>query len=120
MDINAFNGIILYNIEMNGCLNGVCANMEAPAGVIYNEIARKRLSAKQAEEEVGGVELDLEGTYDCQYFDPEGEYRNCDLVIKKEKGLNAYSFEWTGKGERLYVGRGYKMNARQVVVHYGE
>ena len=115
MDINAFNGIILYNIELNGCLNGVYTNMEAPAGVIYNEIARKKVAAKN---EIGGAELELEGVYDCQYF-VEDEMDQCELTIKRDKGSNVYSFEWQGKGLEPYHGRGYKMNSRQIVVHYG-
>ena len=115
MDINSFNGIVMYNIEFNGCLNGVYTNMEAPAGVIYNEIARKRIDPKH---EVGGVELEIEGNYDCQYF-VEGEMCQCELIIKKDKNANAYSFEWQGKGFEPYYGRGYKMNSRQIVVHYG-
>jgi len=83
MDINAFNGIVLYDIELNGCLNGVYTNMEAPAGVIYNEIARKRVDPKKTENEVGGVELEIEGIYDCQYFDIERELRQCQLTITK-------------------------------------
>ena len=116
MDINAFNGIVLYNIELNGCLNGVYTNMEAPAGVIYNEIARKKVNSKHAHDEVGGVELELEGAYDCQYF-VEDEMCQCELVIKRDRA-NVYSFEWHGKGLEPYYGRGYKMNSRQIVVHY--
>ena len=114
MDINAFNGIILYDIGLNGCLNGVYTNMEAPAGVIYNEIARKKGKFKAT-----GSDWDIEGVYVCQFFTGENERSKCELTITKEKGKNGYAFEWKEKDAETYYGRGYQMNPRQIAVHYG-
>ena len=108
------SGIVLYNIELNGCLNGVFTN-DALAGVIYNEIAKNRN---------GKSDGCICGTYDCFYFDAGNELRNdVELKISIPTGQNGiYSFVWSelpeNGGQDIFAGIGYKMNHRQIAVHY--
>lgn len=108
-------GIVLYNIELNGCLNGVYANEQDPtAGVIFNEIARKT-----------DDNTDIDGEYDCFYFETGNRRRrnirrNAILRISPTAKANVFMFEWLqlpGR-TRVFLGMGYQMNDRQIAVHY--
>lgn len=113
---NLKEGIILYQIEKNGCLNGSYTN-EMQDGIIYNEIARHK-TAKNIK--ICSEELPLEGEYDSLYFDDGNERGELCLEIKllpKKKGT--YKFVWTDdQGKQYFEGIGYKMNEHQLVVHY--
>ncbi len=54
------SGIVLYNIELDGCLNGVYTN-DACDGEIFNEIAMMRTKKPDSD--------DLCGVYLCTYFE---------------------------------------------------
>lgn len=107
-NIKIFYGIILYDIEMNGCLNGVFTNMSV-GGEIYNEICRKKSPENQSGE--------IDGNYDCQYFDKQNEAYQGELVVAKIAN-HIYSFEWNINGGIKFEGRGYKMNEKQISVSY--
>ena len=120
-----FNGIVLYNIERDGCLNGVYTNEQAYTGRIYNEIARRQNQDKhyKIESEEGKracCNIDIEGHYDCQYFDVNNEYCRCELEIKRDPitAHNVYRFYWRGKNGRDFEGIGYQMNHNQLAVSY--
>ncbi len=105
-------GIILYDIELNSCRNGVYTD-EIVNGTIYNEIIRKR-------EDQGNTE-DIVGIYDCEYFDPLNKVISGTLVIKPWNGLKkTYAFEWYRPNEKVarFTGVGFKMNPQQIAVHY--
>jgi len=107
-------GIEIYNIELDGCLNGVYTNEHKKVGCeIHNEIARIK---QRDESDPQGIS----GTYDCFYFD----YRNArvDALLKITNSGRAYSFEWRDvkNNKLLFEGYGYKMNEKQLAVHYWE
>lgn len=108
-------GIVLYDIELNGCLNGVYANEQNPtAGVIFNEIARKIKNTRG-----------IIGEYDCFYFETGNRRQrntrcNAILIISPTTHANVFKFEWLElpSRTRVFMGVGYQMNDRQIAVHY--
>ncbi len=108
-------GIVLYDIELDGCLNGVYTN-EHPTvdGNIYNEINRRQ-------DKVKGDNWDINGVYECFYFDLNNQRINATLTISYAQGrTNTYNFVWREIGQTVdsFTGIGYKMNPRQIAVHY--
>ena len=102
-------GIVLYNIELDGCLNGVYTNDHVD-GDIFNEIARRHTN-------IG--EDDLSGIYDCFYFDINNSRIDAELTIGIKSNKNrTYAFSWEVKGKIIFEGIGYRMNEKQVAVHY--
>lgn len=56
-------GIVLYDIELNGCLNGVYTNEHHLVdGAIYNEVCRKKKKENK-------IDWPIVGVYHCFYFD---------------------------------------------------
>jgi len=116
MNLDNFNesGIVLYDIELDGCLNGVFTN-EFSKGQIYNEIARKK-NVVDSEK----TDDSLIGEYNCYYFDPVGHVS--ELTIQEKNGPSklpkVYAFSWRISGKTIFHGTGYKMNEKQIVVHY--
>lgn len=115
-------GLILYNVELDGCLNGVYTNNYL-GGVICNEIARRQFSNENQSKN------EIEGHYDCFYFSTEKDSirNNIILEIKRVKieeitaemkGLTLL-FKWKNQeGKTVFEGLGYLMNPRQLVVSY--
>jgi len=104
-------GIVLYEIELNGCLNGVYTN-DGCDGLIYNEIATKHSPFEND---------DIAGTYDCSYFEDNNMRKDVELSItRKKKKARIFDFKWSMKGRVLFEGIGFKMNNRQVAVTYWE
>lgn len=108
------SGIALYSIELNGCLNGVYTN-DGLDGEIFNEIARMKNQKKMMSNEICGE-------YECFYFDGIDGRAGWSLIIeyKNPQGkTNEYIFTWKNKiGNTTFIGSGYKMNERQIAVHY--
>lgn len=99
-------GIALYSIELDGCLNGVYTN-EHEDGRIRNEIAVKTSSDNE----------DLIGTYEYTYFD--GQERYIGLLEIRSLHSKTFTFEWRDEsGNLVFSGTGYKMNEKQVAVRY--
>lgn len=107
-------GIILYNIEKDGCLNGVYTNEHKTVnGEIYNEISRIKKNTKPGKDGISGI-------YDCFYFELQNFPFNAELEIKFKIG-NVYEFIWRDlNGTPIHTGVGYKMNDKQIVAHYKE
>jgi hypothetical protein len=105
------DGIVLYNIEMDGCLNGVYTNESSMIrGKIFNEVARKR---ERINTEV------IIGIYECFFFDNLNLRVNAILKIVSEKSDRVYKFTWRDEeGNFMFEGIGYKMNEAQIAVHY--
>ena len=104
---NMFNGLIVYDIQLDGNLSGAYRNQK-DLGNVNLEIATKK-----------DKNTEIIGTYNCLYFQ-DGQ-SNCDveLIIDKGNGLNCFSFEWRNKGGNLvFKGIGYLMNQKQIAVHY--
>lgn len=103
----ATEGIILYNIELDNCLNGVFTNYYLD-GTIFNEIAKKRECSNG-----------IVGVYDCFYFDIIDRKNDVELQISIDKSKqNTFLFEWRNEKTLLFKGIGYKMNEKQIAVHY--
>lgn len=102
------NGLILYNIERDGCLNGVYTN-ENSKGVMSNEILQKFEGEANA----------VTGKYGSSYFE-QGQRgaKPATLTISCQK-TGIYSFSWADeKGKEVFRGIGYQMNDRQIAVRY--
>lgn len=99
--------IILYSIELDGCLNGVYTH-QIIGGEILNEICRKVVNDKK-----------LDGDYKCFWFDINNTPYQRDLRIMF-KAPNLYTFIWSVAGKPILEGKGYRMNERQIAVSYWE
>ena len=101
-------GIIVYQIESDGCLNGVFTT-EISDGYIYNEVANKISSDFE----------ELCGEYNCFYFEDGSSHDDVilNIQIKKDK-KNTYKVTWTESGNLIFEGIGFKMNEKQFVVRY--
>ena len=111
IDYNKFHGIILYDIELNDCLNGAYTNNDKTVdGNIYNEIARKK----------NGIKNSILGDYTCSYIDVGNVIHEATLIITLITGLSqSYSFTWNdNNGRMIFNGIGYKMNEKQIAVYY--
>lgn len=102
------NGIILYSIERNGCLNGLYTH-EDLHGRIFNEIARKK-----------NGKIGIEGIYACAYFEVEeqDEATLAFLKISKRPNSRILDFVWASDGKEKFTGVGYQMSKRQISVNY--
>ena len=102
-------GMCLYSIEKNGCLNGVFVNEN---GKISNEILK--LTEQQGEDKICGK-------YIASWVENGSIVNDKNVTIEKENNVTiekktdgSYEFKW---GE-VFTGFGYKMNDRQIAVHY--
>jgi hypothetical protein len=110
-------GIALYNIELHGCLNGVFTN-DGGYGEISNEVAKLKQGTEAGEDKISGE-------YDCFYFDEKNtpEYGTLTIVANNKHKIKTdiYEFDFTWKdtkGNIDFKGIGYKMNEKQIAVHY--
>ena len=107
-----FEGIVLYTIEKHGCLNGVYTNEhKTNGGEIHNEICRK-INWKEQDQNI------LEGLYDCFFFDNNNERCNATLEITRTNRIYYFSWKDFDSKKESFKGVGFKMNERQLVVHY--
>lgn len=105
-----FRGIILYNIELNGNLNGVYTNNHKDKkGEILNEIAKLRTRT----ETDSIVEI-----YDCVYFEDNSERISCTLTFTITNGIINAVWQPVDKDKPLYRGEGFKMNDHQIAIAY--
>ena len=115
------DGVIVYEILPNGCLNGVFSN-DHPDNVnheMFNEIAKKVSNIDNN----GGDEIF--GNYICSYIDFGNEVEICDLVIKpghkRQNGRRCqYDFIWQDKITKKikFEGSGWRTRANQITVSY--
>ncbi|MBS1596392.1 MAG: hypothetical protein JST90_18920 [Bacteroidetes bacterium] len=106
---NNYMGIILYDIQRDGCLNGVYTNLGIH-GEVFNEVCRKQKGQPQG----------LCGRYDCMWFDLNNE-RISDRELNVTPRINApgiFEFEWVVGGKVNFVGIGYQMNYKQIALTY--
>lgn len=111
MNSSVFNGVILYDKGLDGCLNGVYTNVPAN-GEIWNEIVKRK---------DGTSSTDIAGDYHCQYFEINAinnPARQGSLNISlRLNQTNIYDFKWI-IDEDIFTGVGYRMNEKQIVVNY--
>lgn len=110
--MNEFRGIVLYNIERNGNLNGVYTNNHPITnGRISTETARLRENTL--------IEADTEViVYDCFYFDTVDGGIECTLTFRITNGI--YGVEWHLQNQTnpIFIGEGFRMNDTQIVISY--
>ena len=101
------NGITVYNIEGNGCLNGVYINEHAN-GTVVNEILRKDTQDISK----------IDGTYTFHYFDENNDSYVGTAIISESH--NVYDISWqvnTDSKPRFY-GKGYRIGEKQLIFSY--
>ena len=115
------SAIALYNIELDGSVNGVYTNIPAH-GIIFNEIVRKIERESNLDE--------VSGDYTCSWIDENNTRHGGILRITprvnhvrtnpdRNRILNFQWLEGDLPNENLvYVGIGYQMNQHQIAVHY--
>jgi len=102
-----YQGIVVYEIFPNGCLNGVYSNDHPlTQNEIFNEIARKK--SKNAGK--------IDGDYTCCYIDLNNVAYICDLEIKNNS--NQFQFTWYETGTRnvKFKGIGWLTRNNQITV----
>ncbi len=98
--------LILYDIGLDGCINGV---YRGPNSEVYVELLRKKAGATNIGDGLFSI-------YRNQYIDTAGTHTGW-VTVKPQKG--GYIFEWyQKKGVLDFRGIGYKMNERQIAVYY--
>ena len=111
---NDFLGIVLYDIELDNCLNGIYTNIPE-GGVILNEICRKKHNPSIAPIDT------LIGDYKCIWFSNKSILNEGTLEIEYLNNYSKiYSLLWRDKvsNKIIFRGVGYKMNGKQLVVTY--
>jgi len=127
---HTLDGVVLYEIFSDGCLNGVFSNNH-PAGFIndaagnrignrlFNEIARK---IDQNDNDILNNPSALIGNYICSYIDLGGVVCECRLEIslghiRRNGRACEYDFIWTDRtiGARIFEGSGWRIGNRIAV-----
>ncbi|WP_162127943.1 hypothetical protein [Flavobacterium phycosphaerae] len=105
-----FRGLVLYNLELDGNLNGVYTNNHPDLrGQIFTETARLRDDTIIVDETQIRV-------YDCFYFDAVDGSINCTLTFNITNRI--ITATWTLNGRVIFTGEGFQMNDRQIAISY--
>lgn len=109
--MNELRGIVLYNIERDGNLNGVYTNNLIPNSFIFTETARRRFSDP--------FDNDRNRRYDFFYFDTNNNQQNGILTMSIDNN-NIYNVDWVLDGDLnpTFRGQGFLMNDRQIAISY--
>ena len=128
---HTLDGVVLYEIFPDGCLNGTFSN-DHPNGFItasgirignrlFNEIARK---IDQNNNDILNNPSALIGEYICSYIDLGGIVYECRLEIslghiRRNRRACGYDFVWNDStsGAILFEGSGWRIG-NQIVVSY--
>jgi|GEM_PF-3593979 len=122
---NGFEGIIVYTIHKDGCLNGLYYATGNPQGPTYNEIARK-LPTKTAEEnEENGANKQnkqiqdlIVGDYVCCWIDGANKVIEGKLNISKITSNGTFDVKCDVKGKPDFIGTGFLLDDKTFAVHY--
>lgn len=113
---HTFDGVIVFEILPNGCLNGVYSNDHADSkNEIFNGIARKKPNQKEG----------IIGDYICGFMSHNSDdIWTCDLKIHntpKRQRNGQFHFEWYEKGtnKMIFEGTGWQTRTNQITVSYG-
>lgn len=105
-----FRGIVLYNIELDGNLNGVYTNNHRDlSGRILTETLRP-IGDPIIEE---GNEV---YNYNSLYFDALEDWVDCTLKLTISNRI--YTAEWSRENVVIFQGEGFRMNERQIAITY--
>lgn len=107
-----FRGIIIYNIELDGNLNGVYTNNHPEMrGRIFTETARIRINSQPYNGEDGIF------VYDSAYIDIDNSFVNCELVFTVQNRVISATWNILERGI-IFRGEGFLMNDRQIAISY--
>lgn len=113
--MNRLRGIILYDIQLNGDLNGVYTNNHPDTQArLYTETARLRQPFVQQYHELNMNNGTM--VYDCFYFDVDNQRVNCTLKFEITNSI--IQATWSDNTRILFTGEGYQMNERQIAITY--
>lgn len=120
---NGFEGIIVYTIHKDGCLNGLYYATGNPAGPTYNEIARKIDDIPNPEDKDNNYKPEpIVGIYVCCWIDGNNDVQNGKLKIQPRNNANpsAGTFDVTWyEGSRVsFKGTGFLLDNNIFTVHY--
>lgn len=102
-------GIVLYDKQLNGKLNGVFTNNDPNNNAeIFTETARPNSNRKC---ENGGT------WFEFFYYDSNNESASGELNLFKNTH-NMYIAEWHVGGNMVFKGFGFDMNERQISINY--
>ncbi|MEW5677173.1 hypothetical protein ABGT15_12740 [Flavobacterium enshiense] len=110
--MNRLRGIILYDIQLNGNLNGVYTNNRTPNSELFTETARF-LRDESFGDFINGLML-----YESFYFDFESGRVNARLEFVINNGIINARWIVDGDEEPAFVGQGYQMNHHQIAISY--
>lgn len=107
-----FEGIIVYTIHKDGCLNGLYYATGNPAGPTYNEIARK----------IDDRPKELDGDYVCCWIDGNNNVQKGKLKIQPRNNVNpsagTFDVTWYEGGRVSFKGTGFLLDNNIFTVHY--
>ncbi len=103
-----FEGIIVYTIHKDGCLNGLYYATGNPAGPTYNEIARK----------IDERPKDLDGNYVCCWIDGDNNVVEGKMNISKITKNGTYDVKCEVKNKLDFIGTGFLLDNNMFTVHY--
>ena len=106
-------GIVLYNIERDGCLNGVYTNNLTSGAEIFTETAKLKSKTDKKTNENTFVEV-----YDCFYFDAVDGRIDCTLTFTSTNGIIDAKWVLLDDDRPLFIGQGFLMNDRQIAISY--
>ena len=107
-----FRGIVLYNIELDGNLNGIYTNNHPVTnGRIFTETAR--LTDDTLVE--GETEVHI---YECFYFDAVDSGVECTLTFRITNRIIKAAWQMRDQESPLFIGEGFQMNDHQIAINY--
>lgn len=124
-----FEGIIVYTIHKDGCLNGLYYATGNPQGPTYNEIARKLPTKTTEENEENGANKQnkqiqdlIVGDYVCCWIDGDNNVQKGKLKIQPRNTVNpsagTFDVTWYEGGRVSFKGTGFLLDNNIFTVHY--
>lgn len=107
-----FSGIVLYDIQLNGNLNGVYTNNRNVNAQLYTETAQLLPGF------VGDFRTTGRMVYNCFYFDEQAGRVNARLEFVVTNGIINARWILVGEDAPTFIGQGYQMNERQIAISY--
>ncbi|MEZ5015803.1 MAG: hypothetical protein R2800_02020 [Flavipsychrobacter sp.] len=100
-------GTVVYQIEEDGCLNGLYRNEDQPQKT-YNEIARQTECTDDTDA--------LVGSYIASWIDIDDTVKVGTLIITKDK--KDYDLVWSIDDKPVYKGKGKLTGANQLTASF--
>lgn len=116
---NGFQGIIVYTIHKDGCLNGLYYATGDKDGPTYNEIARKINDIPNPENKDNNYKTEpIVGIYVCSWIDDKNNINNGELHITHRNDKGVFDVKWKKDNEYKFSGTGFLLDDKTFAVHY--